>query len=95
MLNTANHNGWQRGERLDGRSAVQQRVAGADKADKADDEVFVRGTTAEADGEDSDGWWWWQSTGARAAKCGGTVVVPCRCQELVAMCNRVLHDWSQ
>ena len=33
-LNTANHDGWQRGERLDGRDAVQvavqQRVAGAD-----------------------------------------------------------------
>ena len=26
------------------------------------------GTTAEADGEDSDGHWWWQSTEARAAK---------------------------
>jgi hypothetical protein len=67
-LNTANHNGWQRGERLDGRDAVQQRVAGADKADEADDEAFVLGTTSEADGEDSDGWWWWQSTEARAAK---------------------------
>jgi hypothetical protein len=22
----------------------------------------VPGTTAEADGEDSDGYWWWQST---------------------------------
>jgi hypothetical protein len=33
-LSTANHDGWQRGERLDGRDAVQvavqQRVAGAD-----------------------------------------------------------------
>ena len=73
-LNTANHDGWQRGERLDGRDAVQvavqQRVAGADNADKADDgdEAFVPGTTAEADGEDSDGYWWWQSTEARAAK---------------------------
>jgi hypothetical protein len=66
-LNTVNHNGWQRGERLDGRDAVQQRVAGADKADEADDEAFVLGTTTEADGEDSDGWWW-QSTEARAAK---------------------------
>jgi hypothetical protein len=53
-LNTANHNGWQRGERLDGRDAVQvavqQRVAGADNADEAgdDDEAFVPGTTAEA-----------------------------------------------
>jgi hypothetical protein len=57
-LNTANHNGWQRGERLDGRDAVQQRVAGADKADEADDEAFVLGTTVEveADAEDSDGW---------------------------------------
>ena len=37
--------------------AVQQRVAGADNADEADDgdEAFVPGTTAEADGEDSDG----------------------------------------
>jgi hypothetical protein len=38
-LNTANHDGWQRGERLDGRDAVQvavqQRVAGADNADEA------------------------------------------------------------
>jgi hypothetical protein len=38
-LNTANHDGWQRGERLDGRGAVQvavqQRVAGADNADEA------------------------------------------------------------
>jgi hypothetical protein len=73
-LNTANHDGWQRGERLDGRDAVQvavqQRVAGADNADEADDgdEAFVPGTTAEADGEDSDGYWWWQSTEARAAK---------------------------
>jgi hypothetical protein len=36
-LNTANHDGWQRGERLEGRDAVQvavqQRVAGADNAD--------------------------------------------------------------
>jgi hypothetical protein len=33
--------------------AVQQRVAGADNADEADDddEAFVPGTTAEADGE--------------------------------------------
>jgi hypothetical protein len=45
-LNTANHSGWQRGERLDGRDAVQQRVAGADKADEADDEASVLGTTA-------------------------------------------------
>ena len=72
-LNTANHDGWQRGERLDGRDAVQvavqQRVAGADNADEADDdEAFVPGTTAEADGEDSDGYWWWQSTEVRAAK---------------------------
>ena len=73
-LNTANHGGWQRGERLDGRDAVQvavqPRVAGADNADEADDddEAFVPGTTAEADGEDSDGYWWWQSTEARAAK---------------------------
>jgi hypothetical protein len=47
------------------------RVAGADNADEADDgdEAFVPGTTAEADGEDSDGYWWaWQSTEARAAK---------------------------
>jgi hypothetical protein len=72
-LITANHNGWQRGERLDGRDAVQQRVAGADKAHEADDEAFVLGTTAEADGEDSDGWWWWQSMEARAAKWVGTV----------------------
>jgi hypothetical protein len=50
--------------------AVQQRVAGADNADEADDddEAFVPGTAAEADGEDSDGYWWWQSTEARAAK---------------------------
>ena len=48
--------------------AVQQRVAGAGNADEADDEAFVAGTTAEADGEDSDGYWWWQSTEARAAK---------------------------
>jgi hypothetical protein len=49
--------------------AVQQRVAGADNADEVDDEAFVPGTTAEAHGEDSDGyWWWWQSTEARAAK---------------------------
>jgi hypothetical protein len=45
-LNTANHGGWQRGTRLDGRDAVQvavqQRVAGAD------DEAFMPGTTAEA-----------------------------------------------
>jgi hypothetical protein len=47
---------------------VQQPVAGADKADEADDEAFVLGTTAEVDGEDSDGWWWWQSMEARAAK---------------------------
>jgi hypothetical protein len=47
-LNTANHNGWQRGERLVGRDAVQQRVAGADKADEADDEAFVLGTTADS-----------------------------------------------
>jgi hypothetical protein len=57
----ANHDGWQRGERLDGRDAVQvavqQRVADADNADEADDEAFVPGTTAEADGEDSDGYW--------------------------------------
>jgi hypothetical protein len=33
-----------------------------------DDEAFVPGTMAEADGEDSDGYWWWQSTEARAAK---------------------------
>jgi hypothetical protein len=31
-------------------------------------EAFVPGTTAEADGEDSDGYWWWQPTEARAAK---------------------------
>jgi hypothetical protein len=37
-------------------------------ADEADDEAFVPGTTAEADGEDSNGYWWWQSTEARAAK---------------------------
>jgi hypothetical protein len=61
-LNTANRVGWQRGERLDGRDAVQvavqQRGAGADNADEADDddEAFVPGTTAEADGEDSDGY---------------------------------------
>jgi hypothetical protein len=43
-LKTANHNGWQRGERLDGRDAVQQRVAGAaDKADEADDEALCWG----------------------------------------------------
>jgi hypothetical protein len=48
---------------------VQQRVAGADNADEADDRAFfVQGTTAEADGEDSDGYWWWQSVEARAAK---------------------------
>jgi len=73
-LNTANHDGWQRGERLDGRDAVlvavQQRVTGADSADEADDDdgAFEPGTTAEADGEDSDGYWWWQSTEARAEK---------------------------
>ena len=73
-LNTSNHDGWQRGERLDGRDAVlvavQQRVTGADSADEADDDdgAFEPGTTAEADGEDSDGYWWWQSTEARAAK---------------------------
>ena len=61
-LNTANHDGWQRGERLDGRDAVQvavqQRVAGADNADEADDgdEAFVPGTTAEAYGEDIGGY---------------------------------------
>jgi hypothetical protein len=61
-LNTANHDGWQRGERLDDRDAVQvavqQRVAGADNADEADDddEAFVPRTTAEADGEYSDGY---------------------------------------
>jgi hypothetical protein len=55
---------------LDGRDAVQvavqQRVAGADNADEADDEAFVfcagDDSRAEADGEDSDGHWWWQST---------------------------------
>jgi hypothetical protein len=42
---------------------------GADNADEADDdEAFVPGTTAEADGEDSDGYWWWQSTEVRATK---------------------------
>jgi hypothetical protein len=66
-FDTANHDSWQRGERLDGRGAVQvavQRVAGADNADEADDEDFVPGTTAETDGEDSDGCWLWQSTEA-------------------------------
>jgi hypothetical protein len=60
---------------LDGRDAVQvavqqQRVAGADNADEADNvnEAFVPGTTADAYGEVSDGYWWWQSTEARAAK---------------------------
>jgi hypothetical protein len=48
MLNTASHDGWQRGTRLaDGRDAVQvvvqQRVAGADNADEADDEGFCAG----------------------------------------------------
>jgi hypothetical protein len=54
-LNTANHDGWQRGERLDGRDAVQvavqQRVAGADNADEADD-GDARGFCA---GDDSRG----------------------------------------
>jgi hypothetical protein len=47
--------------------AVQQRVAGADNADEADDddEAFVPGKTAEADSEDSNAHWWWQSTEAR------------------------------
>jgi hypothetical protein len=35
----------------------------ADEADDGD-EAFVPGTTAEAYGEDSDGYWWWQSTEA-------------------------------
>jgi hypothetical protein len=48
--------------------SLQQRVAGADNADEADDGAFVPGTTAEADGEDSGGYWWWQSTEIRAAK---------------------------
>jgi hypothetical protein len=74
---TANHNGWQRGERLDDRDAVQvavqqRRVAGADNADEADDEAFVPGTTSDVDGEDSGGYWWWQLTEAGAA----TWVVP-------------------
>jgi hypothetical protein len=57
-LNTANHDGWQRGERLDGRDAVQvavqQRVAGADNADEADDDdgAFV-GCAAGMAGDDS------------------------------------------
>jgi hypothetical protein len=38
--------------------AVQQREAGANNADEADDddEAFVPGTVVEADGEDSDGY---------------------------------------
>jgi hypothetical protein len=40
-------------------SRWQQRVAGADNADEADDEAFVPGTTAEADGE-AGGWSWCQ-----------------------------------
>jgi hypothetical protein len=74
-LNTANHDGWQRGERLDGRHAVQvavqQRLAGADNADEADDEVFVPRTTAEADGKDSDGYWWWQAVQRRHEQQSG------------------------
>jgi hypothetical protein len=48
----------------------QREVAGADNADEADDEAFVQGATAEADGEDIDRYWWWQSTGATVGGAG-------------------------
>jgi hypothetical protein len=47
--------------------AVQQLVASADNANEADDEAFVLGVTAEADGEGNAGCLGWQSTEARAA----------------------------
>jgi hypothetical protein len=42
-LKTANHNGWQRGERLDGRGSTAASSWRSDKADEADDEAFCWG----------------------------------------------------
>jgi hypothetical protein len=70
-LNTANHNGWQSGERLDGRDTVQQREADVDNANKTDDEALVLGRTSEADDEDSDGY------GGASSKVGGATMGAC------------------
>jgi hypothetical protein len=77
-LNTANHDGWQRGERLDGcdavQVAVQQRVAGADNADEADDdddEAFVPGTKQTAKTATATGV---AVNGGTSSKVGGATV---------------------